>query len=135
MRWWLACLVSAVVVCGVTAAILAGVWGLRFVPIRERSSEAARAKAPRGEVTIYALFGCSEQLSQCERYARLIPVPGTGVVPNRFSSLALCREISSKYAGKPPDKRGRWYGRPGTWLECFARRTFPWYQVKGSKGS
>ncbi|MDA8347351.1 MAG: hypothetical protein M0038_00850 [Pseudomonadota bacterium] len=125
--WWLASLMSAVLASALTAAIIIGVPRFGVVPVRERSTVTAPEKTQPGEVTLYELFGCSRQLGECDRYARILPVPGAGVVPNAFSTLTLCQEYSSKYVGKPPGKDGRWPGRPGTWLQCFARRAFVWY--------
>jgi hypothetical protein len=132
VRWWIACFLSAVLASGITAAILVAAPRLGRMPVRDHPIATTPARKQRGEATIYELFGCSQQLSQCERYAPELSDPRGGVVPNRFSTLTLCQEYSSKYLGKPPDKAGRWYGRPGTWLQCFARRTFPWYPAHGT---
>ena len=131
VRSWIACLVSALLASGITAVMLVAVPRFGWMPVRSRPIAAAPARTQRGEVTIYELFGCSQQLNECERYARVLPVRGPGVVPNRFPTLTLCQEYSSKYVGSPPNRAGRWQGRPGKWLQCFARRTFPWYPADG----
>ena len=79
-------------------------------------------------MTIYALFVCSHLLGYCELSYRLLPVPGVGVVQNRFASLALCREYASKYLGRAPGKDGRWHmPRGGTWI-CLARHVNTWHE-------
>ncbi len=128
VKWWIASVVSAVLAAALTASTMVVILRQSFAPVKTRLASAVPAKAPRGEVTIYELFGCSRQLSQCERDSSILPLPGVGVVPNRFPTLALCQGYASRYIGVPPDKDGRWEKSSGAWLQCLARRTFPWYQ-------
>lgn len=76
---------------------------------------------------IYALVVCSTLVGRCELAANVIPVPGYGVVPNRFATLKVCQEAASRYLGGPPDKRGRWHPRPGGFWECMERTVNTWH--------
>ncbi len=79
-------------------------------------------------MTIYALFVCSQLLGRCGVPARVLPVPGAGVVPNAFTTLKLCREYSSRYLGRAPDKHGRWHLKPGGFWVCLERHVNAWQE-------
>jgi hypothetical protein len=79
---------------------------------------------------IFALFVCTQLLGRCGIPARILPVPGVGLVPNAFSTLTLCQEYATRYLGSPPDKHGRWHLRPGGFWECLERQVNVWQQPK-----